>query len=119
MKNLDIVYKAINDLVSEVKTFVKNNGGFIITTKEKCDRMYGYIVNYEAYDDDVTEERIIAIMVEDDVLCIATCPSSLNIVVNNKDDINEDDWYVIGSFGDSVLTAQTILSIADSIEQYV
>ena len=118
MKNLSIAYKAINDLVMDVTTFVKQNGGFITTTNETCDKMYAYIVDLSG-ESGVFEEKIVAIMVENDILYIATCPLSLNLIINNKNEINEDEWLLVGTCSDCVLTPQTILSIADSVKQYV
>jgi hypothetical protein len=52
-------------------------------------------------------------------LLVATCGKTWITIAESADDVDENDWYVVGSSGDMVLTASTILSIADSIEQYV
>jgi hypothetical protein len=105
--NLNIAIDAIDNLVNDVKVFVNDNGGFLNTSNPECDTMYAYVIDWDI--DDVYETKIFAIRVAD---------NNLEILVPNN--VNGDfNWYVIGSCGDSVLTAQTILSIAESIEQYI
>ena len=80
---------------------------FLNTSNPECDTMYAYVIDWDI--DDVYETKIFAIRVAD---------NNLEILVPNN--VNGDfNWYVIGSCGDSVLTVQTILSIAESIEQYI
>ena len=119
MKNLKNVWDGINALVDEVKDFVTANGGFIKTANEvgDCDNIYAYVVDWDA--DDVHEDIVYAIKVEGNDLCIATCGKHWVTIAESADDVEENDWYVVGGNGDMVLTAPTIISIADSIEQYV
>lgn len=119
MKNLKVAWDGINALVDEVKDFVKANGGFIKTANENgdCDNIYAYVVDWDA--DDVHEDIVYAVKVEDDELWVATCGKTWITIAESADDVDENDWYVVGSSGDMVLTAPTILSIADSIEQFV
>lgn len=121
-KNLKVACNAINALVEDVKTFVKANGGFIKTSNEDgaCDNIYGYVVDWN--NDVVNEECVLAVRVQDDTLEII--PTSHKLCYSYGEEITEDtfvddDWYPVGTGGDSVLLAQTILSIAESIEQYV
>lgn len=118
-KTLKNVLGGINQLVNEVTKFVKTNGGFIDTSNSKgdCDYIYGYIVDWGA--DEVSEEVVYAVKVEDDKLFIATCNKEWMTIAESADCVPDEEWYVVGTCGDSVLTAQTILSIAESIEQYV
>ena len=118
-KNLKVACNAINALVEDVKTFVKANGGFIKTSNEDgaCDNIYGYVVDWDV--DDVHEDIIYAIKVEGDELYVATCGKRWITIANSADEVDENDWYIVGSNGDMVLTSPTILSIAESIEQYV
>ena len=111
--------KYINILVDKVRDFVKENGGFISTTNSQWDTMYAYIVDWNL--DIVTEERIIAVRVKDDLLEIIATPYKHDVYEEDmrEEDCYEEDWYTIGTCGDSVLTAQTIISIAESIDQYV
>ena len=118
-ENLQNALKSINALVEDVKEFVKDNGGFISTHDLTCDTMYAYVIDWNM--DNVDEERVIAIRVIDDVLEIATTffKNEVYEVALTETDFTDEDWMVVGSCGDSVLTAQTILSIAESIDQYV
>ena len=118
MKNLNKTNNALDSLLQEIKDFVKENGGFINTTNlnNENDQMYAYV--YFWGDDTLEELKVIAVKVENDVVYVALSSLSISIEINGADDFNEDDWYSVGTNGD-VLTAQTILSIAESIEQYV
>lgn len=111
--------KYINILVDKVRDFVKENGGFISTTNSQWDTMYAYIVDWNL--DIVTEERIIAVRVKDDLLEIIPTPYKNDVYEEDmrEEDCYEEDWYTVGTCGDSVLTAQTIISMAESIDQYV
>ena len=116
----NLIYNEIDNLVNLVKAFVVENGGFINTQNinHENDQIYAYIVDWGA--DNVDEYKVIALREKDNMLELAISPTTLNYDEGlTLEDFREEDWYVIGSCGDSVLTAQTILSIADSIEQYV
>ena len=119
MKNLDKAVKAIENLTEEVKDFVVKNGGFINTTnvEGECDDIYGYLIDW--YADEVEEVKVIAIKVEEDTLSVATSTKNMVTIIDGKEDLEDDEWYPMGTGGDSILQAQTILSIAESIEQYV
>ena len=118
-ENLKIAFDAINAVVEDVKKFVKDNGGFISTHDLTCDTMYAYVIDWNV--DNVNEERIIAIRVVNDDLEIATTffKNDAYEVALTENDFDDEDWMLVGSYSDSVLTAQTILSIAECIEQYV
>lgn len=118
-QTLSEVSMGINKLVNEVRDFVKKNGGFVSTHNSDLDTMYAYIVDWEY--DNVTEERIIAIRVYENELEIATTPFKTDVYTEplTNEDFENNDWYVVGTNGDSVLTAQTILSIAECIHEYV
>ena len=118
-QTLAVASKGINTLVNKVRDFVKENGGFISTTNSQWDTMYAYIVDWNL--DIVTEERIIAVRVEDDILQVAGTIYKNDVYDEplTEDYFDEDEWYSVGTCGDCVLTAQTILSIAESIDQYV
>lgn len=113
------VSKGINILVNKVRDFVKENGGFIITTNDELDTIYGYKLDWDT--DDVSEIRIIAVRVIDDILQVAGTIYKNDVYDEplTEDYFDEDEWYSVGGCGDSILTAQTILSIAESIDQYV
>jgi hypothetical protein len=118
-ENLKIARNVIDAIVEDVKNFVKDNGGFIATTDEKCDIIYAYKIDWEY--DDVSEQRVLAVCVENDELMVAMTPYKTDIYDEplDKDYFNDNEWYCVGSCGTTVLTAQTILSIAECIDQYV
>ena len=113
------VSKGINILVNKVRDFVKENGGFISTHDVGGDTIYSYVVDWDC--DCVTEERVLAVRVNNDILQIICTPyknDTYDTPIEEKD-CTDEDWYSVGECGDSILTAQTILSIAESIDQYV
>ena len=118
-KQRQIITKAIETLVADVKNFVTLNGGFISTHSMEWDIMYAYVIDWDY--DDVSEQRVIAVRVKDNELQIIVTPYKTDVYDKplTEDDYVDSDWYCVGTCGDCVLTAPTILSIADSIEQYV
>lgn len=118
-KQSRIIAKAVETLVADVKNFVVLNGGFISTHSMEWDTMFAYVVDWNY--DDVSEQRVLAVRVKDNELQIIVTPYKNDVYDTplTEDDYVDSDWYSVGTCGDSVLTAPTILSIADSIEQYV
>jgi hypothetical protein len=118
-KQKQVIAKAIETLVADVKNFVVLNGGFIATTNGELDTIYAYVVDWDY--DDVSEQRVLAVRVKDNELQVAVTPYKTDVYNEplDEDYFNDNEWYSVGTCGDSILTAQTILSIADSIEQYV
>ena len=118
-ENLKIAHNAINNLVDDVKEFVKAHNGFISTHSMEWDTMYAYVVDWDY--DDVNEQRVLAVRVKDNELQIIVTPYKTDVYDTplTENDYVDSDWYSVGTCGDNVLTAPTILSIADSIEQYV
>lgn len=118
-KQSKLAVDAISTLVIDVKEFVKGHGGFISTHYSDCDTIYAYVVDWEC--DNVSEQRVLAVRVKDNELQILATPYKNDEYDEPliEDDYNENDWHYVGTCGDTILTAQTILSIAESIEQYV
>ena len=119
-ENLKIAHNAINNLVNDVKDFVKAHNGFISAHDIGADLMYAYVLDWDC--DDVNEQRIIAIRVnKHNVLELIVTPYKNDLYDEDvtEDEYLDSDWYALGTCGDNVLTAPTILSIAESIEQYV
>ena len=101
---------------------IENKGGFINTqnNEDSFDIMYAYIIPFCTEPNIVEEVKIIAIRVKNHHLELATCASNLTInAVLTEEDFDEDDWYTCGIPGDEIFFAQTILSIAESIDQYL
>lgn len=117
-ENLKLAVNAISAVVEDVKEFVKDNGGIINTQDEHNDTLYSYVVDW-GYDE-VVECKVLGVKVVDDTLLILPAYGSAylwgDVDITNVED---SEWYVIGDCGDSILTAQTILSIAECIDQYV
>lgn len=119
MENLNKTYDLIQSLLNEVKELVKKNGGFINTTNlnKKNDQMYAYVYSCEY--GLLEEVKVIAVKVENNTLYIATCVKTFNMELYSIDELDEEDWYPVDMASLDVLFIQTILSIAESIEQYV
>lgn len=113
-----IAVNAIHKLVEDVKEFVKANGGIIDTQNEKCDTLYSYVVDWT--NDEVVECKVLGVKVVDDTLLVLPAYGSIyfwgEVDIAN---VVDDEWYVLGECGDSILTAQTILSIAECIDEYI
>lgn len=117
---LNQTLKCISALTDKVAEFVNANGGFINTQNpdDKCDNIYGYRIDWGL--DEIIEERVIAVRVIDNQLMALLDNQRLNYSEPiDFTDYSDKDWYYIGTCGDSVLTAPTILSIASAIEEYV
>ena len=110
----------IDNLLNEVTEFVKLYG--VIDTRNpygNYDNIYAYEADYD--NDEILEKRVIALRVSKD--------NTLELLLGYKNvnykqpidcaDFDDDDWYPMGTGGDCILTAQTILSIAECIDQYV
>lgn len=111
---LKSVNESVIKLLDKVISYVKDKGGFINTSEIDNDAIYSY--RYDFDNGNVVEERVIAIMVEDDELFAALSPTSCNILVDKKEDLDDDDWFIVRN--GEILIAPTILSIAESIECY-
>ena len=120
MKKIDtsVAVNAIDKLVKDVTEFVKANGGIIDTQDKEKDTLYSYVIDWS--NDEVVECKVLGVKVVDDTLLVL--PAYGSIYFWGDVDITkvvDDEWYVVGSTGDSILTAQTILSIAECIHEYI
>ena len=117
-ENLRNALASINALVEDVKEFVKANGGIIDTQNEKCDTLYSYVVDWG--NDEVVECKVLGVKVVDDTLLVLPAYGSIYFWGDvDIAKVEDDEWYVLGECGDSILTAQTILSIAECIDEYI
>ena len=112
---LKSVNESVTKLLNKVISYVTEKGGFINTSDIDNDAIYAYRYDFDNYM--LVEERVISVMVEDGELYVALSPTSCNIVVEKKEDFDTDDWFIVSN--GEILLAQTILSIAESIEYYV
>lgn len=115
---IDVLQCLLKDIIKAIE----NKGGFINTqnNEDSFDTMYAYIIPFCTEPNIVEEVKIIAIRARNDHLELATCASNLTINgVLTEEDFDENDWYACGTPGDEIFFAQTILSIAESIDQYL
>lgn len=119
-REIDDVLKC---LLKDIIKAVENKGGFINTqnNEDSFDTMYAYISYYlwsAPYE--IEEVKIIAMRVKDGHLELATCAVNTSVTeILAEEDFSDDDWYTCGLPGDQIFFAQTILSIAESIDQYL
>lgn len=110
-------------LLKDIIKAIENKGGFINTqnNENSFDTMYAYITYYLcSAPNEIEEVKIIAMRVKDNHLELATCATNTSVnVILKEEDFDDDDWYTCGLPGDQIFFAQTILSIAESIDQYL
>lgn len=115
------VFEELNNLLEQVKTIVKDNGGFLNTQNNDYskDTMYAYVANWDSVDS-IEELTIVCMRVVDDRLELGLCPNSINFRKSLvESDLTDDDWYTCSPCCSDTFFAQTILSIVESIHQYV
>lgn len=110
-------------LLEDIIKVVENKGGFINTqnNEDSFDTMHAYISYYlwsAPYE--IEEVKIIAMRVKGGHLELATCALNTSVTeILTEEDFSDNDWYTCGLPGDQIFFAQTILSIAESIDQYL
>lgn len=113
--NLKNAVNAINALVEEIKQLVMDNGRIIDTQKKGCNRINTYVI--EGYGE-IFGCYVMGIKVKENQLFIlagyGNCYTFGQTDIENTDD---DEWFEVNN--KMILTEQTILSIAESIEQYI
>lgn len=117
--NLQKANNAIEALVEDIKRVVRENGGIIDTQVEGCDRIKAYVYDcYADFDDTYIKYNVIGIKVVNDKLFVL--PDVVAYYTFGETDVNSakdsELWYEIHT---GLLSAQTILSIAESIDQYI
>ena len=118
-KEIDDVLKC---LLKDIIKAVENKGGFINTqnNEDSFDTMYAYTYYLLSTPNDIEEVKIIAMRVKDNHLELATCAVNTSVTETlTEEDFSDDDWYTCGLPGDQIFFAQTVLSIAESIDQYL
>lgn len=120
-EKLSVACSYLEDISKDIVAFVKEHNGFIDTQNYNgdCDNIYAYIIDWVT--DEVEEKGVFGIKVNDkNELELAIFDKKLkHNVMLDKEDFEDAEWYICGLTGDRVLFSQTIISIADSIEQYV
>lgn len=118
-REIDDVLKC---LLKDIIKAIENKGGFINTqnNEDSFDTMYAYISYYLwSAPHEIEEVKIIAMRVKDGHLELATCALNTSVTEILTEEDFDDDWYTCGLPGDQIFFAQTILSIAESIDQYL
>lgn len=120
-EKLSVACGYLEDVGKDVVAFVKKHNGFIDTQnfEGECDNIYAYVINWAT--DEVEEKGVYAIRVNDaDKLELAVFDKYMrfNTLLDEKD-FEDAEWHICDMSGDSVFFSQTIISIAESIEQYV
>ena len=133
MKKNDKIIKKIYDkaekLYNNVVEYVKSNGGFIDCQDgvfSRADTIYGFNCYGGTSGDEVEEQYVYALKLTDDGLfaCLVPCFKSYREKFTREDfenafNDNEDYyWNYIGRDTDSVLFVETIMNIAEFIEEY-
>ena len=117
-ENLQKANSAINALVEDIKRVTRENGGIIDTQTRGCTRIKAYIYdNYEPSGDNYTGCNVMGIKVINDKLFVL--PDYGAYYTFGRTDVKsveDSEWYEVPR---ELLSAQTILSIAESIDQYI
>lgn len=113
--NLKNAVNAINALVEEIKQLVMDNGGIIDTQKKGCNRINTYIIEKHG---EIYGCYVMGIKVKENKLFIlADYGSYYTFGKTNIENTEDDEWFEVNN--KEILIEQTILSIAESIEQYI
>lgn len=117
-ENLQKANNAINALVEDIKRVVRENGGVVDTQVKGGDRIKAYIYDdYAECDGNYIECDVMGIKVVNDKLFILPDLGACYIFgETDVDSVEDGEWYEIHT---GLLSAQTILSIADSLDQYI
>ncbi len=115
LKNAVNAINAINDLFEEIKQLVIDNGRIIDTQKKGCDRINAYIIEGHG---EIYECNVMGIKVKENHLFIlADYGSNYTFGETDIKNTNDYEWFKVNI--KEMLIEQTILSIAESIEQYI
>lgn len=116
--NLQKAHNAIEALVEDIKRVVRENGGIIDTQVEGCDRIKAYVYDcYATFDGNYIECDVMGIrLVNDKLFVLPDLGACYTFGETDVNSVEDSEWYEIHT---GLLTAPTILSIAESIDQYI
>ena len=116
--NLQKANNAIEALVEDIKRVAREAGGIIDTQVKGCDHIKAYVYDcYAEFDNNYIECDVMGIKVVNDKLFVLPDFGSCYIFgETNINSVEDSEWYEIHT---GLLSAQTILSIAESIDQYI
>ena len=117
-ENLLKANSAINALVEDIKRVVRENGGIVDTQVEGCDRIKSYVYDdWAQCDGDYVECDVMGIkVVNDELFVLPDLGACYCFGETDIDSVEDGEWLEIHEW---LLTAQTILSIADRLDQYI
>lgn len=118
-ENLQKAHSAINALVEDIKRVIRENGGIIDTQSRDCARIKTYI--YENYGGEAIYVKcdVMGIKVVNDKLFVLPAYGSYyTFGRTDVKSVEDSEWFEIRTRS-GLLTAQTILSIAEVINQYI
>lgn len=105
---------AVNSLLGEIKQLVIDNGGIIDTQKKGCNRINTYIIEGHG---EIYECHVMGIKVKENKLFIlADYGNGYTFGETDIKNTVDEEWFEVNK---GILIEQTILSIAESIEQYI
>lgn len=116
-ENLQKAHTAIDALVEDIKRLVRENGGIVDTQVKGCFRIMSYIIDY---DDDIVECQVMGVKVENDTLYVLPDYAGCYFFgETNIKEVEDSEWYAVNRYASDILANQTILCIAEHIDQYV
>ena len=117
-ENLQKAHSAINTLVEDIKRVTRENGGIIDTQVKGCTRIKAYLYdNYAPSGGNYIECNVIGIKVVNDKLFVLPDLGAYYIFgETDVKSVEDSEWYEVPR---ELLSAPSILSIAESIDQYI
>jgi hypothetical protein len=118
-ENLQKANNAINALVEDIKRVVLEEGGIVDTQVKGCKHIRAYIYDcYAECDGNYIACDVMGVKVIDDKLFVLPDFGACYIFgETDVKSVENSEWYEIHE--GLLLSAQTILSIAESIDQYI
>ena len=117
-ENLQKANNAIDALVEDIKRVVRENGGIVDTQVKGGDRIKAYIYDcYAEVDGNYIECDVMGIrVVNDNLFVLPDLGACYTFGETDVVSVEDGEWYEIHT---GLLSALTILSIAESIDQYI
>ena len=114
--NLQKANNAIDALVEDIKQVVRENGGIVDTQVKGCDRILAYITDYDSY----LECLVMGIKLDGERLMILPdYGACYSFGLTDVRTVEGSEWYEVRRDSKDLLFTQAILSIAESLDQYI
>ena len=117
-ENLQKAYSAINALVEDIKRVARENGGIVDTQVKGCTRIKAYVYdNYAVGDGNYIECDVMGIkVINDKLFVLPDFGAYYTFGETDVKSVEDSEWYEVPR---ELLSAPSILSIAESIDQYI